>query len=1675
MERKPRGERVGTSNKSLDKTNNEGSQAPLGAGSQKTHLNTRSLEEALEEVSWNELANYALNYFEQTKGCLRKLPEILEINKILEVYEQSIIKERKPLINHPEFNPLLKIKSHMKLIKEGKFAWESIVEDLDELLAFLKPTVSKFFSSFDIQFGNHRTAQVLFPLKLIYLYLARVDRNYGKPVYDKTLRIQNCLAELFLYHHLKADTKFSPSLETDLLPGSSVELRSAVRRINRENAQFRKKYLDTEFNLKDVIFQWLDLYFPNVSWRYIGGGQELHRLILQTILTLFELGVWEPADMERLLITLFQKLENLAVLERRSYSDFLTSLQSYPLFINTLKEYFFECKEIVAAICLHIIYLTSDERIVRSPNMPWASSSSSSCRPYPILFRILTNYLLQFGGDSRDDQDRWKKRSGLRNKITRICALAGVETGDEYSRGGLGHSLHTDHSFVTTPKSKIQDLLDKLTSPNTLVLEADISQDISSIHHSLLGANVPNEEETACLDETKLAYTVNKIPSMLLGVLNFLRIRNNEQFSKAEMSVSEILINIASDNQTVATDMFSEGSIKLWESLIDIDPLLSLFILRQILIRRTLEMLSNNQNLVDQLLDLVEQATCKFKQIFAFSKSEQSAKSAASDWVIDKWISKPSRSASKKGTFTVGEEATVAGDKSDKISEMEVTSPIKSPDMLHSPASSALIQEITTGLLVHNLTCELLQELNQSMKHHSRHLSNTKIAFQIQDLLSERCFKFFIQFLTSAELWLEIKQTDTTLPITDPLKLTKWFLNSRLEPSQLSLTHSELRLLLINCAVSTVEVLANSTTGLFLHELYSQCGKEDGLLELIRSTEFFLQSGLMGLKARTAILKFVTNLLIFPGNGLLSNRLHEFNEGQGSNKENKIPPSHLTVATFSMLSTEIEYILKQSHPCPELHDSGYLLAFLLLAEKFLAGLYHRYTKDSRLDYLHKNVGDVCDKLLAIIRCCDKPTDSQSLKPSNKLRGLDSEERANPKLRELRTTIDGCLTPLQGLIASLSKCSRGDTYSRPSPATISLDVLEPWSEYSADKLLEEHQLSMWHHSHCSPDEFQTNTNKLFYEYDKAKVQTFFEKSENSLLHFLGLSESRIESFLHFFGKINDAYLSEAIGKKEVSPNDPDCLLNVDRIHKQFFKSEGIRWHVRFMMHALKTNPAFQLVYEKSLNSEHSSFQQSLTRTTLSCLRLWMDNLCSIVLNKTFFDDVYKQLKVEFLCLGEFFRVLTWENKSCLKKTLNQFAPKVPGIPHFNETQKGMCFNLYVRQETVAVALDVWKNNSRMLELSDRPEDFDLLITYARIVSEYCSGPCLLNQKEVYKYRGDTWFGIIGRQVDNLNSNLNSLRLTVIKGILSNLEGGDPDIATYYGSNCTFDHLMDLVYLGLKRLYIYLEYSQHGDKQQLFSLCSTSDATAKSLNKRQSVKEPLPKRKRSYDYYELESDDEPVMTPAGSMQENTETTQTDRDTVTERFDEEVVNEQMMKCIRLEDPAQVFETFKRNIEMLLKHPLYQVTEHLLQLITIISSRVPSFSICLDNANMKLLERYTAEQIPDSIKEKYKTHLEPSASLISDSAYTQRTETKDSDYVVKEKLLFYLVLTKVKELSSQQTSTSTRTEENRAVDHDKPSKIDSSSSDVMVRIESFLSDMQTVVANYKKAVTNPQQTDGL
>jgi hypothetical protein len=372
--------------------------------------------EIKQNLTWEDLEEYRLET--TVLGQKRTIEDIHSINNILKCAARVFPPDSKKPDGAPadrsSFEAYDKAMQHYKLFEDELFTWEAVEKEISDFVGFLKFTSSKLLHPLDILYVDHSFIQQLFPTTLINMYTSVVNRVYGTPLYDGALRIQTSLTENFLFHHLEPDTRFHQKIKAQDINLTDPIARIRIREQNRNDKFLKDKYLNDKFNVKKFFNMLLENYFPNVTWRYIGANQEMHRRTLAILLKLFELGLMEVDGLPELLSALLPRLENLLVLEAVFYKDFETTLVSYPKFISMMKAYFYECKEIVVSICIHIVILLNDTAFKesymlfnkeKSSNKPtvvdfdgrnWSMAYFNNSEVSDVLNRVLTGYILQF-------------------------------------------------------------------------------------------------------------------------------------------------------------------------------------------------------------------------------------------------------------------------------------------------------------------------------------------------------------------------------------------------------------------------------------------------------------------------------------------------------------------------------------------------------------------------------------------------------------------------------------------------------------------------------------------------------------------------------------------------------------------------------------------------------------------------------------------------------------------------------------------------------------------------------------------------------------------------------------------------------------------------------------------------------------------------------------------------------------------------------------------------------------------------------------------------------------------------------------------------------------------------------------------------------------------------------
>ena len=209
------------------------------------------------------------------------------------------------------------------------------------------------------------------------------------------------------------------------------------------------------------------------------------------------------------------------------------------------------------------------------------------------------------------------------------------------------------------------------------------------------------------------------------------------------------------------------------------------------------------------------------------------------------------------------------------------------------------------------------------------------------------------------------------------------------------------------------------------------------------------------------------------------------------------------------------------------------------------------------------------------------------------------------------------------------------------------------------------------------------------------------------------------------------------------------------------------------------------------------------------KLWgtFISLYLLVTFKTFMDDQWQIFWSLFFILSNFFQNFNEENNLNFKKffsdtSMNEGAiSKVSSkIGNFNQSNFTIFFENYIMLENVGNFTNFWLNTDANIMPSDRVEFFPIFVRMFTMVNEYLTGPCLENQRKIYRYRIDIWNGIIVRIIDDVNSNFYEVKLACLTYISSLLEGLDNEIVSFMASNFQIDKLFNMINRLTKKLFV-----------------------------------------------------------------------------------------------------------------------------------------------------------------------------------------------------------------------------------------------------------------------------------
>ena len=252
---------------------------------------------------------------------------------------------------------------------KGDFDWGLYEEKIATLERHMKNFFFDAYEQYSIFLYSEGIHEIL-PLDILAALLNIPYNRYGYKLYDSISRMKSVMLSTFLTQHLGADTKFFVKLEAKNLKNMSTLLRTHIRQTNRRDKLVLAKYLNAKFDIRKFASNMLELYIPNISWRYIGGEVYQPYWAIKMIRMIFELGLYTVADLPELLTQLTNKLENILKLEMAIKNDVKAGkLSIYPDYLACLAIMIVLIRKEVATICLHATILYNDFGLEES--VPW--------------------------------------------------------------------------------------------------------------------------------------------------------------------------------------------------------------------------------------------------------------------------------------------------------------------------------------------------------------------------------------------------------------------------------------------------------------------------------------------------------------------------------------------------------------------------------------------------------------------------------------------------------------------------------------------------------------------------------------------------------------------------------------------------------------------------------------------------------------------------------------------------------------------------------------------------------------------------------------------------------------------------------------------------------------------------------------------------------------------------------------------------------------------------------------------------------------------------------------------------------------------------------------------------------------------------------------------------------
>jgi len=1354
-------------------------------------------------------------------------------------------------------------------IKKKEFNWQIITSDecsdMRTPIQFRSLTVKKESKHNCYLLSNPGFYLKYYPLELIERVSLAGFYLSGTPTYDQVLRIQCDLVQILLVFHLKRDTRYLKKIDAKKFNVIEPLSRIHIRRNNLNNKELSSKYITGGFNIKTFVFKLFDIFFQNVSWRYIGAEHIMHQLTFGIIEYMFRVGMWEYEDIPSLLRYLQDKAENMLNLENACRIELPKLSNAFGLNVIQL---FRDIKDSISSILLHIIILINDTSMARSltaipgdvhNRKPWRGAYFNSHNLNNIINQILTRYIMVDKKlESQDGTEMSTNTYELSETLEKIFLLISDTQQDV-----------TSLTMELTQPKEIEYYLLNYPGKESIVNEA---VRISKLGQALID-DIANGKISDLISNDDYVLNLEKPQLMMEKIVAFFKELEDSMQKRIASKELYYLQMALGDNGLiliVITLIDFLGIFKLTKlnDALKVNPVI--FGISQVT-------LLCKDNYINQAMLFQENCGDLFYKIskrhpFALVllltsifKTDQRILYVGRDILGLIFENYEKNLISFFGT----------------IFSLETIFPGESNQAKFSPNESHAIKmnEMMSLFTYNSFILEVIS------KRESNQFKSKSYDLEIQDLVVSYIADNILPLLASKNNWI----IDGKYGVYSNLNFEKTILNEKLYLDFLGEGEENFINLLNNNVISKQQILTYMFELCYsfikiLNSMSKRLVFEGSIDKIANKLDNFNQySYLMefdaGIGMVSELIQLYRTYLIFPNDMKLGEKRTSTSAYGTIHSEELIPDDMQNDSVVLHIETIIGFI-KNKSSLFELDgedDSAKLYVRSILFEglyptayKYIKGVTSIFVPNIKQNNI-RQLTALLDNINAILGLLTSNVDTLSLvsgglfygtetlkqykgPKADKLEEMDNleeDELLYPNLYNLRLTGDILLyiieksmpSKLLGLISDFSLPRSNETLEKQFFRYIieESDKIPDRRTIKSIANIAEKSLRQDYNAIEMKLKLGNKAIIIHKQYVQLKDTYLKEKltwlnlvgNENILINFLKLNEETLENIVVYcLSSIHDNLVS----RNKAINNDNDAVL------KAFFKNDFILSYIKFMSKLSGGFPEFKDTFFKMLTDNESENKKNTQMAQnvigiIYCLMIIMRqfHLFKIFPNRHS-EDIY-----------ELFNTLSDYIKNCCENNFLEFkeffSSYKPVIKH-NETQiftniskRDVFFDFYVRLEASYVTSLFYSKKDTHITMNDRSELFKLHVRDFQIISEFVNGPCVLNQRRIFRYRGDIFIGILTRIIDDIDSSLYDMKLACLDYILALIEGeGDPvppkvleklfedikdseereiqienfkkhEITDYFASNLTPKLLYEILYKLLKRLAMNITFKQY----------------------------------------------------------------------------------------------------------------------------------------------------------------------------------------------------------------------------------------------------------------------------